>query len=209
LYICFVIKIASQILLFASLEKLKNIKKMDSIFINKKQINYNEIEKTIEKILYEEKNEYLKILFKNNEDLGCTIPLKKISKKNCDSEENVFSIKILKTYCGFITIALSDFDYKFWSKENKGCSWEFSCGTGLKHFYGSGINNEKKEDFLNFIGVKEGDVASLKYNSIKGEISIFINYEFKGIMFDGIDINKDYRFTITLINNGDKIQLIE
>jgi len=175
---------------------------MDFDQINKDKIKFDEKENSIEKIPYEEKNEFLKLAGFTN--CHCSIPLKKITKRNCETDENKFSIKYLKTHFGYISIGLTNSNFKEWDSKGVGNSWEFNGFSGSKYFKGKG------EDFLNkFPGLEEGDIVGLKYNSIKGEIEIFINNESVGIMFDGIDINQDYLFVVTLYDLGDKIQILQ
>ena len=168
--------------------------KIDINLINKKKLEFNENENSLKKI--------------EKDFCWISAPLKKISKKNNNSNENKFSIKILNTQDGDIMIGLTNFNFNFKEKFNvigKDLnSWGFFLNDCTKWF------NNKGEDFLkDFEDVKYGDIFGLKFNSIKGEIEIFINGESKGIMFNNLDINKNYKFAISLIDNGDKVQIIE
>ena len=69
--------------------------------------------------------------------------------------------------------------------------------------------NLTTEDFINNFEGKIGYVVSLKFNSIKGEIEIYINDESKGVLFNKIDVKQDYRFVISLSDIGDKVQILQ
>jgi len=168
--------------------------KIDVKLMNKNELKYNEKENTLKRISFN----YCKFF---------SATLKKISKKNCNSNENKFLIKILKTNDADIFIGLTNLNFNF--KENNDVfgdgknSWGFWCHNGNKLF------NNRGEDFLKGYKGKNGDIIGLKYNSIKGNIEIFINNESKGIMFNDININQDYRFGITLYHFRDKIQILQ
>jgi len=131
--------------------------------------------------------------------------LKKISKKNCDTNENKFSIKILKTKDSSINIGLTDSNFDYLSSNYIGSnshSWDFYCCNGRKYHNGVGIKFGTDRCEIN-------DVISLKYDSKKGEIEIFKNNVSLGIMFNGLDTSKDYNFGIGLYDINDEIQIIQ
>jgi len=169
----------------------KECPKIDAELMNEKFFKYNEKGNILEKI--------------NDNHNFFSVPLKKISKKNCNSDENKFSIKILNTKFGEVIVGLTDLNVNFknnyWiGKDSK--SWGFDCANGMKWFV------MEFEHFFKGFKAKKGDVIGLKFNSIYGEIEIFINGKSKGIMFDTIDISKNYRFAISLCGFGDKVKII-
>ena len=167
--------------------------KIDVGLMKKDNFKYNEEENSLEK----------------TDNNGCffTIPIKKFSKKNCETNENKFSIKILKTSHCYIRIGLATLEFNFkdfnhWIGDDF-YGWGFNCRNGTKMF------NLTTEDFINNFEGKIGYVVSLKFNSIKGEIEIYINDESKGVLFNKIDVKQDYRFVISLSDIGDKVQILQ
>ena len=147
---------------------------------NKKEINYNKKEKTIEK---------------KNENSGYIFCLDKISKKNCNDEENSFKFKILNTKEGFISLSLN---YLYFNPK----TWYYNSCRFIE--IGNYVTLGNDEDEI--LNAKNGDVVFFKYNSKKGTIKIFINEILKSKTY-GINIIQDYRFGITLWDKNDKIQL--
>ena len=145
-----------------------------------------------------------KILEKTRRCIWYTVPINKISKRNCDSDYNEFTIKLINSKFCSIMIGITNLHFDF-KKANHfigddESSIGFNCCSGDKWFL------HESESFSN--GAQNGDEVGLKYNSIKGEIEIFINGETKGIMVDHININDDYRFAVSISFIGDKIQII-
>ena len=176
-----------------ALKKEKERLKIDTDLIPGYITKYDEKENTLEKI-----------------DIGAfnfptVVPLKRLTKKNNDSNENKFSIKILQINRGHIIIGLTTLNCTFKKLNCIGWknSWGFNCYNGMKR-----RDNEKCDLFTNFHG-KVGDIIGIKYDSLKGEIELFINNQSKGVMFSGLDINQNYRFGVTLLDAEDKIKIIE
>ena len=178
------------------IDLIKEGLKIDIETMEVDEVKYDEKENTLEKI-------------RNTDD--SLVILNKISKKNCNSNKNKFSIKILNTKYGFLIIGISNlkFDYKEQSWKGKNLeTWGFKC------YNESNTQQLEKDKYLSndllkdFKG-KNGDIISLKYNSIKGEIEIFINNESKGLITNKVDIKQDYRFVITMYSIGDKIHAFD
>jgi len=174
------------------IDLIKESLKIDVDLMNEKFLKYNENENTLERI--------------GNKYYYFPVPLKKISKKNCNSNENKFSIKILNTDYGSIRIGITNSNFNFKINNflgNDSNYWLFYCCNGAKFF------NGKLEYILNKFNGKKGDVIGFKFNSIKGEIELFINNESKGIIFKNLNINENYRFVILMWSKGDKVQIIQ
>jgi len=175
---------------FIFLQKLERLK----LDVNSMDVNYFKY--------YEKEN----ILEKIGRDFNCSsTSLKRLTKKKCDTDENKFSIKILEINYGYIIIGLStlNFDFKKLNCIGWGNSWGFNCYNGMKR-----CGDGEWGSFTYFNG-KVGDIIGIKYNSLKGELELFINNQSKGVMFHGFDINKNYRFCVTLCDVGNKIKIIE
>jgi len=163
--------------------------KIDVDLMDEYQLKYDEKENTLEKIL-----------------LGCgfSASLKRLPKKNCETNENKFSIKILKTKFGYIKIGLTTLNVNH-IFGNSLC-WDnglcFDCNDGMY------MHKNKWMQFIWF-NAKDGDVIGIKYNSKEGEIELFINNKSKGILCKDLNVNEDYRFAVKLIDVCDKIQIIE
>jgi len=159
----------------------KDLSKLEEDFIDKTEFIYNEKENILEKIT---NSSYY------------SVPLNKISKKNCNSNENGFSIEILNTDCRNIIIGLSPLSFYFKQSDEVNFNKHRLWINGF-NFY----NYKEKE-------IKNGDVIGLQYDSIKGEIEFFLNFKTTGIIKKVPDIIQNYRFTITLYDVGDKVQII-
>jgi hypothetical protein len=132
-------------------------------------------------------------------------PIKKISKKNCDTDENKFSIKIINTITKTMFIGISDSTKKFPSNYFLGeqpYSWGYYFSNGNKY-------NNKISSPFSTTTCNTNDIVSLKYNSKIGTIEIFKNGISLGIMFDNIDTSIDYFFAVSLCRIDDTIQLIQ
>jgi len=177
-------------------EKTKLELKIDTDLLNKKHFTYNEKENTIEK---------------NDEESQCGCCLKKISKKNCDTKENSFTIKILNSdECDiWLSLCRLNLDFKNWeySGENlKELGYHVALGD-FKRTWEESITEE--EGFIDgFLNTKVGDVICFKYNSKKGVIEIIINNISKGVIISKIDTSVDYRFGMIFYFEKDKIQII-
>jgi len=169
-------------------------------------------------------------------DGAISIPLKKVPKKNCNSDFNKFSIKIISNYFGSdIVIGLmhdinSDFSigHCVGLSENE---WGYihSCGVwsqgdtfNFLNKYKDGVrvackcnifekteytNDDKK--FREMNECKEGDVVSCKYDSVKGNIEVFKNGTSIGLMARNIDTSLNYLFAVSLIQKGDCIKMVD
>ena len=128
--------------------------------------------------------------------------LKKTPKKNCNTDHNKFSIKILnKREDTHMLIGLGEVDSNFeeaWNCEN-GWGFCFMGGECLKSFFSKPFGGP----------CEKGDIVSLKYDSIKGSIEIYKNRESLGILTDKVDTKKDYYFFVTLHYPADRIEMVD
>jgi len=153
--------------------ELKKIEERLKLVVDSEDVNYLEY--------YEKENILEKIGYKRG---SSTASLKRITKKNCDTDENKFSIKILKTTSITIQIGLRTIPNK-------------SNTSYWKIFYYTGFD------------AKEGSIIRYKYDSKKGYIEGSINNELKKMKPDILNFENDYMFSVSLFNIGDKIQIIE
>ena len=174
--------------------KLERLKIDIDVFFMK-FLEYNEKENILTKKKFNDEND-------DDESccLCCTVTSKRLTKKNCDTDENKFSIKILNTKQGEIGIGLRRSVFNIDNVNH----WCYLCGFKLTS---SGKNS--KEKCYPTIKVKIGDIISLIYNSKKGELKLKINDSIMLFSFSGLSIKEDYKFELTLYNRGDKIQIIE
>lgn len=154
------------------------------------------------------------------EESSCMAILKKIPKKNCDTNYNKFSIKCI--YCGrrnygmsggVINLGLMDANFDLKNRANNIYGWRYSCDG---YAWGIGVRlddfvSEKSVEKWESEGVEKfkGDIFSLKYDSIKGNISIFKNFIFLGFVAKDLDIKKDYYFFVELENEYGTIEMVD
>jgi hypothetical protein len=190
---------------------LKNNLMNDLINIKIPKNNEIDITKIGKKFSYE--NLILKKI--NNDGDWSSVPLQKISKKNCDTDANKFSFKIINTSYNYIFIGLVDSNFNFSSNIHIGQnsnSWGFHCSNGHKYhngnqiyYQGYGYNNNYSYNAFS----TTNDIVGLKYNSKIGTIEIFKNETSLGIIFNNIDTTKDYFFGVSLCYINDSIQIIQ
>jgi len=127
---------------------------------------------------------------------SCTITSKRLTKKICDENENRFSIYIVHTKRGLLRIGLVESNFiNFWCYY---CGCMTTCRYKSYHI-----------ESLPFNKIKAGDIISLTYCSKKGTIKLEINGTITGTCFTGLNVKEDYRFVLTLFNEGDTIEIIE
>ena len=155
---------------------------------------------------YKEKKNVLKMkkFSDDNDDAGiicaCTAISKRLTKKNCDTDENKFSIKILKTKNGIIRLGLRRLVYDKDTPNARFYLLGLETTVNPKYYLEMTYPHDR---------VRKGDIISLIYNSKKGVFKLKKNKEFMFISFEGLNIKEDYKFVITLYNEGDKIKIIE
>ena len=134
---------------------------------------------------------------------GHNAVLKKIPKKNCNTNFNKFSIKIINTKLEnpHITLGIIDANFDVKSSGGRHFGYNFCCN-GLAY-----VKNQMIKQFGEKCGI--GDELSLKYDSIKGTIEIFKNWKSLGILTKEVDIKKDYYFIIILQFPEDVIEIID
>ena len=131
--------------------------------------------------------------------------LKKIPKKNCNTDFNKFSIKIIHTddyrLRESIKLGLTDVAFDPRKRKNSYNDRIYNNEGVLMAFYLS----------LGTFGIKSGngDIISLKYNSIKGDVSIFKNGKLYNTLKNIIDIKKDYHFFVELSCLGDCVEIVD
>jgi hypothetical protein len=132
------------------------INEIDTSKINTQQLNYDNF---ILKKIYQDYKWY-------------TAPLKKITKKNCYTDENKFSFKIINSLNDYIFIGLADSNFNFLQSNHIGQNlfiYGYCCD-------GNKYHNSVIGGFCSFSSsCTVNDIVGLEYNSKIGSIEIFKN----------------------------------